>query len=253
MAHQTTGRRVSVLTTFISLGWRCIIKMLKSVDQLQIGNWLRQIPRNCLVDRDKLIVEQCRGSSVLHIGACDAPFELDKGLAGTLLHQKVRAVARHTVGVDIDEEAIAALRKLGIDDIFNINIIEDEAALVGQTFDFVLCCDVIEHVTSPGPLLRACRRFMHAESTLVLTTINATALKPALRALMGKEAVHPDHVAYFSFSTLTRLVEVEGFRPSSFGVFGYPTISPFVGWVTRSMMRLAPGSADGIILNARLS
>jgi 2-polyprenyl-3-methyl-5-hydroxy-6-metoxy-1,4-benzoquinol methylase len=205
------------------------------------------------VDRDRVIINECRGKSVLHVGACDAPFELDKGQSGQLLHQKIRAVASRTVGVDIDGPAIGALRELGVDDILQADMTQDLTALAGETFDVILCCDVIEHVPSPGLLLQACRRYMRPDSKLVVTTINATALKPALRALMGREAVHNEHVAYYSFATLGKLLVMEKLRPVEFGVFAYPTINPIVGWATQSLMKAAPGSADGIIVNAQLA
>lgn len=211
--------------------------------------WTKKIPSHCLVDRDEEIIEQCRGRTVLHVGAADAPFEMKKGLAGELLHQKVQKIASRIVGVDVDESAVNALKELGIGDILCADICTD-TILQGETFDVILCCDVIEHVSAPGLLLNACRRYMGNESKLVVTTINATALKPALRALAGRESVHTDHVAYYSFSTLGRLLMNVGLRPVEFGVFAYPTINPVAGWISRQAMRVAPGSADGIMINA---
>ncbi len=213
-------------------------------------DWTKSIPKNCFVDRDKLVVEQCRGMTVLHVGAADAPFEVDKGRAGELLHQKIQQVAQQLIGVDVDDEAIRALTGLGIDNIICADICSDDV-LVGQTFDVVLCCDVIEHVTAPGALLAACRRFMRADSKLIVTTINATAMKPALRALMGKESVHNDHVGYYSFATLGKLLTTSQLRPVEFAAFAYPTVNSFIGWLSRSIMSLAPGTADGIVINAR--
>jgi 2-polyprenyl-3-methyl-5-hydroxy-6-metoxy-1,4-benzoquinol methylase len=216
------------------------------------NEWTRVFPSKCLVNRDDSIVKQCRDKTVLHVGAADAPFELEKSYAGELLHQKVQKVAKRLVGVDIDVAAVGALSKLGINDILCADICKDDI-LPGETFDVILCCDVIEHVIAPGALLSACRRFMRDNSRLSVTTINATALKPALRALAGRESVHPDHVAYYSFATLSRLLTLCGFDPYEFGVFAYPTINPVAGWLSRGIMRVAPGTADGIIINARRS
>lgn len=229
------------------------MQKLAAIADFPADQWTKTLPKACLVDRDQTIVKACEGKAVLHVGACDVPFEFDKGRAGELLHQKVRKVASRIVGVDIDAPAIAALSSLGVDDILLADITQDHDALAGQTFDVVLCCDVIEHVPSPGPLLQACKRYMHSDSKLIVTTINATALKPALRALVGKEAVHNDHVAYYSFATLGKLLVMEQLRPVEFGVFAYPTVNPFVGWASQSIIKAAPGAADGIMLNATLA
>lgn len=227
------------------------MQKIAQIGTFPVDDWAKTLPRNCLVDRDQVITEECRGKCVLHVGACDAPFELNKGTAGKLLHQKVRAVANRIIGLDIDGPAIAALRGLGVDDIMQADITQDDTVLAGETFDVILCCDVIEHVPAPGPLLRACRRYMRPDSKLIVTTVNATALKPALRALMGRETVHNDHVAYYSYATLGKLLVMEKLHPIEFGVFAYPTFNPIVGWVTQSLMKTAPGAADGIIVGAQ--
>ena len=226
------------------------MQRLAEIVDFPIGDWTKRIPSGCLIDRDDEIVEQCRGKTVLHVGAADALFEIEKGRAGALLHQKVQKHAKHVVGVDVDAMAIEALREFGIDDIVRADLCTSDP-FPAQVFDVILCCDVIEHVPSPGLLLEACRRYMEEASKLIVTTINATALKPALRALAGRELVHMEHVAYYSFATLGKLLTVSQLRPVEFGVFAYPTINPIVGWLTESVMRIVPGSADGIMINAR--
>jgi SAM-dependent methyltransferase len=227
------------------------VQQLAKIADFPAGDWTKQIPSRCLIDRDEEIVRQCWGKTVLHVGAADAHFEIEKGRVGGLLHQKVQKAARRIVGVDSDAGAIAALAAFGIGDIVCADFCSDDP-FPGEVFDVILCCDVIEHVLSPGTLLAACRRYMREESKLIVTTINATALKPALRALAGCESVHTDHVAYYSYATLGKLLTVATLRPVEFGVFAYPTVNPIVGWAMRRIMRIFPGSADGIMINARL-
>lgn len=227
------------------------MRQLHELHELRFDDWTKIVPKGCFVERDEVIVELCTGKTVLHVGAADAPFDLEKGRVGQLLHQKVQRVANSVVGVDIDKDAIASLREIGIQDILEADICEVDP-LRGKYFDVVLCCDVIEHVSAPGPLLAACRRYLQPDSKLVVTTMNATALKPALRALANREAVHHDHVAYYSFSTLGKLLLRTGFKLESFGVFAYPTVSRLAGVLTRLIMDLAPASADGIIFEAKV-
>ena len=174
---------------------------LAKVGNIDFGTWGKRIPKNCLIDRDSTIVSICKGKSVLHIGAADSPFHEDKAKQGILLHQKVEHVASELIGVDIDQEAIESLKKWGVENII-LGDIRSRDLLSGRIFDVVLCCDVIEHVDGPRQLLDAAARYLGEHSYLIITTINATAVKPALRAAFGYEAVHPDHICYFSFGTL---------------------------------------------------
>lgn len=224
--------------------------MLYRIDHCVFSEWTKILPKGCLVDRDKVIVDACAGKRVLHVGACDAPFALEKAKAGELLHQKIMQVADEIIGVDIDQSAINVLKSIGISDIIEADVCSD-SFLEGEEFDVILCCDVIEHVSAPGPLIAACRRFMSKDSILIVTTINATAFKPALRAFLGRESVHNDHVAYFSYATLGKLLTLEGLRPVEFGTFAYPTINRFTGWVSQALMAAAPCVADGIFFSAR--
>ncbi|MBO0181221.1 hypothetical protein J0682_30075, partial [Vibrio parahaemolyticus] len=74
-------------------------------------------------------------------------------------------------------------------------------------FDVIVAGEIIEHLNNPGLFLSGVRRFMHRDSKLVITTINAyCAMRFFVYALRGRrginEFVHPDHVAYYSYSTL---------------------------------------------------
>jgi 2-polyprenyl-3-methyl-5-hydroxy-6-metoxy-1,4-benzoquinol methylase len=217
-----------------------------------VSDWTKIIPKRCLVNRDAAILAECGGKSVLHVGAADAPFEMEKGRAGELLHQKISKVASRLTGVDVDAEAVQRLAELGIEDI-EVGDIASKDFLPEQTFDVILCCDVIEHVLDPGSLLLACRKYMRPDSKLLVTTINATALKPAMRALLGYESVHCDHTTYFSYATLAQLLLRCGLTPAQFGVFAYPAVNPLVGWVSRGIMNRSPGCADGIVIVARIA
>jgi 2-polyprenyl-3-methyl-5-hydroxy-6-metoxy-1,4-benzoquinol methylase len=220
------------------------------ISNFPMGAWEKKIPQRCLLDRDEEIVSMCRGRSVLHLGAADAPFEEEKAAQGELLHQKVKKVARELIGVDVNHGAVQRLTRFGIVDIICADI-NDPAILTGRTFDVVLCCDVIEHVLDPGTFLCGCARFLHATSDFVVTTVNATAVKPALRAFLNREAVHQDHICYFSYGTLCQLLIRCGLKPAAFGVFMYPTVMAISGWVTHALATRYAGLADGILVIAR--
>ncbi len=223
---------------------------LVNISGFNFDVWSKRVPTRCFVNRDEALLSLCANKSVLHVGAADAPFDYEKGVRGQLLHQKIEKVSSSVCGVDVNESAIESLKSLSIKNILHADICISDP-LPGRTFDVVMCCDVIEHVQSPGLLLQACKRYMRDDSLLVVTTINATAIKLGIRALFNREAVHSDHLAYYSFSTLGKLLSSVGLLPVNFAVFAYPTIYRFVGSVFNSLMRFSASTADGILMCAK--
>ena len=75
--------------------------------------------------KDDLILKFCKGKRVLHIGATDYPFHIQKGLKGELLHQKLDKVSNFLIGIDISRKAIYELKKeLNINNIYYGDIIK---------------------------------------------------------------------------------------------------------------------------------
>jgi 2-polyprenyl-3-methyl-5-hydroxy-6-metoxy-1,4-benzoquinol methylase len=226
---------------------------LAPIHYVPAGQWEHALPRRCLIDRDEVLLNLCNRHRVLHVGAADAPFHLEKAAVGGLLHQKLKRRAMHLVGLDTNGVAVSALKeKYAITDILQIDITQFANEHRNEKFDVILCCDVIEHLTDFDSLLKGCKRLIDAKGRLVLSTINATALKPALRAVFSREAVHPDHTSYFSYATLIELLRRYEFRPMEVGTFLYPGASKLSDLVFRTVASKAPFTADGILIIATL-
>jgi hypothetical protein len=177
---------------------------------------------------------------------------IEKAKNNRLLHQKLQPVASHLIGLDTNESAVHSLREFGITDLVCGDVNDSFETLTDMAFEVILCCDVIEHVTNLDSLLLGCRRLMSQNTILLITTINATALKPVLRAFFSREAVHPDHVAYFSLATLGALLNRYHFQPVAVGTFLYPAVTMFSTVISRLLAQLAPFVADGILVTAKL-
>lgn len=227
---------------------------LATIGLYDMKAWGKRVPKGCWVDRDGAVLDLCRGKRVAHLGAADAPFHLDKARAGDLLHMKVQRAAAEVVGFDFCRPAVEELRaQFGITDIVVTDATRPLGGIEPHRFEVVLCCDIIEHVSNVAGLLQTCRELLQPDGLLVVTTINATALKPAVRAVLGREDVHFEHTAYFSYGTLCQVLVMNGFTPESFGTFSYPTYSRGVGLFFRTLARFAPGTADGVLVTARPS
>jgi SAM-dependent methyltransferase len=203
-----------------------------------------------LASRDDFLLEVCKGKKVMHLGATDSPFTEAAARRGGLLHQKLAVVTRELRGIDVDPKAIALLReRFGIHDIECVDLASCSVALSPEA-DVVMCCDILEHVNNPGILLENCNRLCRPGGELVVSTINALSVKVGLRALMGREAVHPDHVAYYSFATLKVLLGRYGFEVQGCRYFAYRTVRRITGRLLGHLYRHAPQVADGIIVVA---
>lgn len=215
-----------------------------------------------LVQRLDLITERCVGKKVLHLGCTNYPYTEDAIKNDMLLHFELEKVATDLYGLDFDQAGIDILNAHGSQNIFQADLERLEDLRLDETFDVIVAGEMIEHLNNPGLFLSGIRRFMDNDSRLLLTTINAyCGMRFALYGLRGKggraEPVHPDHVAYYSYSTLRLLIErhdlhVESFLFYDIGREHRPHNRWYVNAVNDICVRIAPQWADGIIAVCRL-
>jgi hypothetical protein len=219
--------------------------------QADFSSWEKKLPRLPLVQRDDFIIQTCNGRKVFHLGATDSPMTLDKAQRGELLHQKLAPHCASLVGFDVDLAAIQLLsRDFGIDNIVACDLDKEIPTERGKA-EVLINGDIVEHVNSPGSLLQACNQLLELGGVMVLSTINALSVKQSVRALMGREPVHPDHVAYYSFANLGVLGSRFGFQMVDCRFFAYPCVSGISKTVFNSIYRFAPAAADGICVTYR--
>ena len=120
---------------------------------------------------------------------------LDLGCAAGPLAEPVQALGADYVGVDIDADAIAALRGRGFEGhVLDLSGDDDAvlAALQGvvgeRGLTAVLALDVVEHLVDPGPLLRALGRLAaaHPGLHLVVSIPNVTHTDIGIKLLLGR-------------------------------------------------------------------
>lgn len=174
-----------------------------------------------LVRRADFIRKACRGKKVLHLGCTNHPFTEQSLKDKSLLHFDIQAAAKVLYGFDYDQEGIDILERAGAENLYRADLEKLEEVVLDETFDVIIAGEMIEHLSNPGLFLRGIRRFMRADTDLIITTINAYgALRFFIYGLRGKggrnEPVHPDHVAYYSYKTLSLVLERENLRVKKF-------------------------------------
>jgi 2-polyprenyl-3-methyl-5-hydroxy-6-metoxy-1,4-benzoquinol methylase len=171
------------------------------------------------VERIRFIRELCRGKRVLDLGAMDETALAAKRGSGRWLHEEIATSAEQVIGIDSSKMVPPG----GIVTAENAQIhqgnIMDLAAcfqLIPALKEFrpevVVAGELIEHLDDPLAFLSQLRRTEDLRgATFVLSTPNATAVHNCLIALTGRESTHHDHLAIFSFKTLSTICHRAGF------------------------------------------
>jgi len=210
-----------------------------------------------LVQRLEFIKRVSTGKRVLHLGCTNWPYTIEAIDAGTLLHKDLADVSRELYGFDYDQEGIDVLASKSYNNLYRADHENlDEVALDTQ-FDVIIAGEMIEHLNNPGRFLHGIKRFMNRETRLVITTINAySGMRFLVYGLRGQggnlEPVHPDHVSYYSYSTLKLILQRHGFTIEKFMFYDLgdehrPHNGRLRNLINDVCVKIAPQWADGVI------
>ncbi|SRR5258706_5076391 len=217
--------------------------------------WGNRLHCTLLKSRDLWLAECVSGRRVLHLGCTDNPFTLARLEKGDALHPVLERAASEIVGVDIDAEGLRLLQQHCRKSRFvlwNVESTEKPVEISGQ-FDVIVCADMIEHVSNPGLMLENIRDLLAPGGELLITTINAFAAKLLARALFRKEAVHYDHVAYYSFAMLKHLCARYGYSVADeHFMYLYPWRSRLLSMMQGPFYAAFPATSDGIAVVAHV-
>ncbi len=215
-----------------------------------------------IVQRVDFLKEICKDRKVLHLGCTNFPYTQLAIEKKALLHFDLEKIAAQLYGFDYDQEGIEILASNGVKNLFRGDLENLEELRLEETFDVIIAGEIIEHLNNPGLFLNGIRRFMNSETDLVITTVNAYAgLRFAYYALLGKggwrEPVHPDHIAYYSYSTLNLLLkrhrlEVREFLFYDLGAEHRKLGQWYFNLINDLSVKFTPHLADGVIAVCRL-
>lgn len=163
--------------------------------------------RGPVVDRVPFLLERCRDRRVIHLGFVDTGLAALKRDDSTWLHSRLASSARELVGLDLDAAGVADAEAAGFeayeadcqssDSLRGLGIAPGEVVLAGE---------LIEHLERPGDFLDAVHEIVAPDGRLILTTPNAFSLLNVVASLAQREIVNPDHVSWYSATTLETLL-----------------------------------------------
>jgi SAM-dependent methyltransferase len=129
------------------------------------------------------------------------------------------AVRHHfdAAGLDPAAEVVAGARKSGLD-IHQGNLedlVHQPHRELAGPFDTIAMLNVLEHVPDPVAMIENCRSLLNPGGILAVRVPNDfSELQESAAAAIGKNhwwVVSPDHINYFDFESLERLLENLGF------------------------------------------
>lgn len=141
------------------------------------------------------------------------------------LHKHLCQHTNEVTGLDYLADDVAELNDRGYD-VVHADAHDFE---LDGTFDVIVAGELIEHLVNFHGFLDSCRQHLRADGRLVLTTPNPWALVYIRRAVVQGEAVGNDeHTCWFDATTLTQLLEREGYR-----ILEIDTVRPSAPGVSR--------------------
>ncbi len=123
--------------------------------------------------------------------ALDGLSVLDIGCAAGLVSEPMSRMGGRVTGIDPGAELIAAARTHAASSSLTIdyrNARTEDVVAARETFDLVLCLEVVEHVPDVRAFLKTCTDLVAPGGLLIVSTINRT-LKSFALAIVGAEYV----------------------------------------------------------------
>ncbi len=175
-----------------------------------------------VIFRKDKVVNLSKGKSVLHLGFIQHMLYEQQIKNGDWLHNKLDEVASKLVGLDYLKDEVANIsEKYGYECYYG-DAMKLEDAQISEKFDVIICGELIEHVENPGLMLNGIKRFMHENSTLIITTPNPWSLnrmKLILFKNLENKWLNKEHVSWFSYGTLEQLLDRKGYQEKKYGYY----------------------------------
>ena len=144
---------------------------------------------------------------------------LDIGCGEGLFGSLAKDHFRHICGIDCSPAALKAARSKGVDALV-ADLDERHLPFNDDSFDWISCLDVIEHVFEPEHLIHEICRVLHHNGTLILTTpnirfidfINPLLIKGVFpKTSQDSGSYDGGHLHYFTFRDIKKLLSKVGF------------------------------------------
>ncbi len=181
------------------------------------------IPKTKSVIRTDHVQKYVSKKNILHIGVGGAiiDYDLKRKFLGSDIsnwfHSRISAVANSVTTLELEQDNIDKFKKIipGIyikGDITDPNITDQ----FSERYELIVFTEILEHIDCFRSALQNMRRLLQPGGQVIITTPNAYNIYSFLKMMFRYEANHKEHTAYFSYLTIKRLLEMNGFQICEF-------------------------------------
>lgn len=142
---------------------------------------------------------------------------LDVGCGEGVVASLLRDVGCEVVGLDIDEESVAAMNKLGFKaHCCDLDADDPVEVLSGEMFDVIVCLDVLEHVKDGAGVLVRLKELLNPNGNVIISLPNIGHADVRLSLLSGrfkyadKGLLDATHLHFYNRESALELVESAG-------------------------------------------
>lgn len=199
--------------------------------------------------REEYICQLAENKKIIHIGCVDhIPLIVEKIKNNTWLHKLLSEKATRCLGIDINEEGISHIKKLGYEDAVCMNIISDSIppTISNENWDIAIMGEILEHVDNPVLFLQQLKeKFAPFVKELVITVPSALRLKNIKMIFKHKEFINTDHRYWFTPYTLAKVAASAGLKTIDFQMVN--TYKP-KGILTKFLLKKYPALREVIVM-----
>ncbi len=232
------GRQPSLMASAgnnSDLDWRGLSLDPNAAETAAVRQQILEEARGGELIRDRVshVCSLARGKSVLDVGCVEHSMAATTG--ADWLHGQLARTADRCVGVDILEDEIQQLIAAG----YEVQCHDLLVSPLPETFDLVVCGELIEHLGSPLRLFESVAEMLNPGGLAVLTTPNPWYANVILKNILGRSVFvdSADHVAWYEPAVLLELARRAGLRLSFFA--GVQVASP-PSLLSRAFFLLGP-------------
>jgi len=122
------------------------------------------------------------------------------------------------VGIEIDKNAAQVAKKYCVD-VINADIEElDKLPYPENSFDYIICLDVLEHLARPDIILNKLKRYLLPNGEIIISIPNIARFEYRLKLSFGIfdysecGALSKGHLRFFTYKTARTLIESSGYK-----------------------------------------
>ena len=146
-----------------------------------------------------------------HLGPVSGKRILDYGCGNGGLLRVASELGAHATGIEQSEVARESIQRRGFGRAFR-DLAALQAAEPAARFDWIVLCEVIEHLRWPWEELEAFAPLLSPDGHIVVTTPNAACLKSRLRGAAWEQRQNLTHFYYFNPTSLGACLRRAGLR-----------------------------------------